>query len=87
MARRWRVRSFVRFDQAKDHAGERGFAAAAFANDGKGFTCLRFEADIINYGEAFAGTVRRKYARSACVAFAQVSHFEQGRHRRTHRAA
>jgi hypothetical protein len=41
----------VGFDEAKEHAGESGFAAAAFADDGEGFAGLNKEAHVVNGDE------------------------------------
>jgi hypothetical protein len=44
----------VGFDEAKEHAGEGGFAAAAFADDGEGFAGLNEEAYVVNGDEAIS---------------------------------
>jgi hypothetical protein len=41
----------VGLDETEKHAGESGFAAAAFADDSEGFARLNGKADIVNGDE------------------------------------
>jgi len=44
----------IGLNETEKHAGEGGFAAAAFADDGEGFTRCYGEAHIVNGDEAIA---------------------------------
>jgi hypothetical protein len=78
----------IGLDQAEEHAGQGGFAAAAFADDGEGFAGFDEETDVVNGDEAVAFCFVGEQTATAAVGLAKNAGFEQmGRgHRRTHLA-
>ena len=55
----------VRFDQAQQHARQRGFPAAAFADDREGLARSHFETDVIHRHEALRLAFVRENASAA----------------------
>jgi len=79
----------VGFDEAEDHAGESGLAAAGLANDGEGFAGEDGKGDVVHGGEARAAGRVGEESAGAAIGFAESADLEErgwGVHRRTHRA-
>jgi hypothetical protein len=66
----------VGLDETEKHASKGSFAAAALADDGKGFARLNGEAHIVNGEEAVAFVFVGEQAAAAAIGFAEVTSFE-----------
>jgi hypothetical protein len=67
--------AMIGFDQAEKHAGERGFAAAAFADDRKRLARGNLKADAIDGGKLVARWCES--SASAVIAFPQLDGLQQ----------
>jgi hypothetical protein len=78
----------VRFDEPQKHARQRGFPAAALADDGERFSVRDRETHAIHGREARAFRFLRKDAAASPVGLPQFTHCEKSFHQtRIQRAA